>query len=210
MSSLARRTRSSRLPALALALTALLCATGLIAAGGASADTAGSTGAMSTEIVLKQGDRGKAVASVQRKLGLKADGRFGAATTRAVKRFQKREGIDADGIVGPATRRAMALPAFKSSAVTRKGAKKKTGATKVPAVLRQIAECESGGDITAVSSNGRYFGKYQFSKATWKANGGRGSNPAKAPEAEQDRVALKLYRAEGLDPWPSCGSQIDA
>ncbi len=77
-------------------------------------------------------------------------------------------------------------------------------------MLKQIAECESGGDITAVSSNGRYFGKYQFSKATWKANGGRGSNPAEATEAEQDRVALKLYKAEGVDPWPSCGKQAGA
>ena len=206
-SILARGTRSSRIPALALALTALLCATGLVAASGAQADTAGSTGAMTTEIVLKKGDRGKAVAAVQRKLRLTADGNFGAATARAVKRFQKRNGLDADGIVGPATRRALDLPAFKSSSVNRRGSRR---STKLPAVLKRIAECESGGDITAVSSNGRYFGKYQFSKATWKANGGRGSNPAQATEAEQDRVALKLYKAEGLDPWPSCGKQAGA
>ena len=209
-SNLVRRTRSTHAAALALALIALLCATGLVAASAASADTAGSTGAMSTEIVLKKGDRGKAVAAVQRKLGLKADGNFGTGTATAVKRFQKGQGLEADGIVGPATRRAMELPAFKSSAVTRKGAKKKRGSTKVPAVLAQIAECESGGDITAVSSNGMYYGKYQFSKSTWKANGGQGTNPTEASEAEQDRVATKLYKAEGLDPWPACGSKIDA
>lgn len=175
----------------------------------AQADTASSTGAMTTEVVLKKGDRGKAVAAVQRKLRLKADGNFGAGTVSAVKRFQKRNDLDVDGIVGPATRRAMALPAFSSKSVTRKGSRKRRS-TKVPAVLNQIAECESGGDITAVSSNGRYYGKYQFSKATWKANGGQGSNPAAATEAEQDRVATKLYKAEGLDPWPSCGSQIEA
>ena len=193
--------RCSRIAVLVLALA---CAFVIPAA--AQADTASSTGAMSTEIVLKKGDRGKAVAAVQRKLGLKADGNYGTATERAVKRFQKRNDLDVDGIVGPATRRAMSLPAFKSSAVNRK----KRSSRKVPAVLREIAECESGGNITAVSSNGRYYGKYQFSKATWKANGGRGSNPAAASEAEQDRVALKLYRAEGLRPWPSCGSQIDS
>ena len=176
---------------------------GLIAAGGAAADTAGSTGAMSTEIVLKKGHKGSAVKAVQRKLGLTADGKFGSATVQAVKRFQKRHDLDADGIVGPATRRALDLPAFKSSSVTRGG--RKTKSTKVPAVLKRIAECESGGDITAVSSNGMYYGKYQFSKSTWKANGGKGSNPADASEAEQDRVAVKLYKAEGLDPWPSCG-----
>ena len=176
-------------------------------ASGAQADTAGSTGAMTTEIVLKKGDRGKAVAAVQRKLRLTADGNFGAATARAVKRFQKRNGLDADGIVGPATRRALDLPAFKSSSVNRRG---RSRSTKLPAVLKRIAECESGGDITIVSRNGQYFGKYQFSKATWKANGGRGSNPAQATEAEQDRVALKLYKAEGVDPWPSCGKQAGA
>ena len=162
---------------------------------------------MTTEIVLKKGDRGRAVAAVQRKLHLTADGNFGAGTARAVKRFQKRNGLDADGIVGPATRRALDLPAFKSSSVNRRGSRR---STRLPAVLKQIAECESGGDITAVSSNGRYFGKYQFSKATWKANGGKGSSPAEATEAEQDRIALKLYRAEGLDPWPSCGKQSGA
>ena len=194
-SILARRTR--------IAVLVLTLACGLAIPAIAQADTASSTGAMTTEIVLKKGDRGNAVAAVQRKLGLRADGNFGAATSRAVKRFQKRKGLDADGIVGPATRRALALPAFKSSSVNRKRT-----STRLPAALRQIAECESGGDITAVSSNGRYFGKYQFSKATWKANGGSGTNPAQASEAEQDRVAIKLYKAEGLDPWPSCGSKV--
>lgn len=201
-STLACRTR--------IAVIALALACGLMAPTAAQADTASSTGAMSTEIVLKQGDRGKAVASVQRKLRISpADGNFGPATARAVKRFQKRKGLDADGIVGPATRRALDLPAFTSRSVTRKGTKR-TGSTKVPAVLRQIAQCESGGDITAVSSNGKYFGKYQFSKSTWKAQGGKGSNPAAAPEAEQDRVAVKLYKAEGLAPWPSCGRKASA
>ena len=199
-SILARRTR---IAALVLALGCVLMIPTV-----AQADTASSTGAATTEIVLKKGDRGKAVAAVQRKLGLQPDGVFGDGTARAVKRFQKRNGLDADGVVGPATRRAMSLPAFKSSAVTRKG--KRTGSTKVPAVLRQIAKCESGGDPTVVSRNGMYYGKYQFSKSTWKANGGKGTNPAKASEAEQDRVALKLYRAEGLDPWPACGSKLDA
>ena len=107
---------------------------------------------MSTEIVLKKGHKGSAVKAVQRKLGLTADGNFGSATAQAVKRFQKRNGLDTDGMVGPATRRAMELPAFKSSSVTKGGTK--TRSRKVPAVLERIAECESGGDITAVSRNG--------------------------------------------------------
>lgn len=191
----------ARRASIAALVLALACVLGIPTV--AQADTASSTGAMTTEIVLKKGHRGPAVKAVQRKLGLTADGTFGDVTARAVKRFQKRHGLEADGIVGPATRRALNLPAFKSNSVTRKGRSR----TKVPAVLRRIAECESGGDIRAVSSNGMYYGKYQFSKSTWKAQGGKGSNPAEASEAEQDRVALKLYRAEGIDPWPSCGKR---
>jgi hypothetical protein len=70
--------------------------------------------------------------------------------------------------------------------------------------LRRIAKCESGGDPTAVSANGRYRGKFQFTRATWRALGGKG-DPAEADEATQDRLALKLYRRAGTDPWPTCG-----
>ena len=178
------------------------CLAGTALADNPSADS----GAMSAEIILKKGDRGPAVSAVQRKLGLTADGRFGAGTQRAVKRFQRRSHITADGIVGPATRRALRLRPFTSRSV-RRGKRKATSAPGgIPAVLERIAQCESGGDPTAVSRNGQYFGKYQFSKATWKAQGGQGDNPAEASEAEQDRVALELYKAQGTDPWPTCGA----
>ena len=75
---------------------------------------------------------------------------------------------------------------------------------RLPRILRRIAKCESGGDPTAVSPNGRYRGKFQFTRATWRALGGRG-DPAAADEATQDRLALKLYRRSGTAPWPSCG-----
>jgi hypothetical protein len=35
--------------------------------------------------------------------------------------------------------------------------------------------------------------------------GGKG-DPAKASEYKQDKLALKLYRAEGTRPWPYCGA----
>ena len=69
--------------------------------------------------------------------------------------------------------------------------------------LEAIAQCESGGDPEAVSADGRYFGKYQFSRTTWRSVGGRG-NPADAPEAEQDRRAAKLLARDGTKPWPNC------
>ena len=72
-------------------------------------------------------------------------------------------------------------------------------------MLKRIAECESGGNPRAVSPGGTYRGKYQFMRSTWKAWGGRTRDPINASEAHQDRVALKLYRAGGTSPWPSCG-----
>jgi hypothetical protein len=70
--------------------------------------------------------------------------------------------------------------------------------------LNSIAACESGGDPTAVSSDGTYRGKYQFDYGTWASVGGHG-DPAAAPEAEQDYRAALLYSQSGSSPWPICG-----
>jgi Transglycosylase-like domain len=75
----------------------------------------------------------------------------------------------------------------------------------VPPQLESIAACESGGDPSAVSADGTYRGKYQFSYATWAGVGGSG-DPAAAPEAEQDYRAALLYNRSGPGQWPVCGS----
>jgi hypothetical protein len=72
------------------------------------------------------------------------------------------------------------------------------------ATLESIASCESGGDPTALSSDGTYRGKYQFDYGTWESMGGSG-DPAAAPEAEQDYRAALLYAQSGSSPWPVCG-----
>jgi Transglycosylase-like domain len=72
------------------------------------------------------------------------------------------------------------------------------------ATLESIASCESGGDPTAISSDGSYRGKYQFDFGTWEAVGGSG-DPAAAPEEEQDYRAALLYAQSGSSPWPVCG-----
>jgi hypothetical protein len=70
--------------------------------------------------------------------------------------------------------------------------------------LDAIGACESGGDPTAVSSDGSYRGKYQFDFGTWESVGGSG-DPAAAPEQEQDYRAALLYSQSGSSPWPVCG-----
>lgn len=162
--------------------------------GGVSADRPGT-------VVLRRGDRGPAVEQVQRRLHIRANGVFGRAMERAVKRFQRRKGIEPDGVVGPATRRALHLRPFSRASVYHRRARHHV---KLPRVLRLIAKCESGGDPHAVSSDGRYRGKFQFTRETWRHLGGRG-DPAKAPEWLQDKLALKLYRESGTEPWGACG-----
>jgi Transglycosylase-like domain len=71
--------------------------------------------------------------------------------------------------------------------------------------LEAIAQCESGGDPTAIGGGGLYRGKYQFSVDTWQSVGGSG-DPAAAPEAEQDRRAAILLARSGPGQWPVCGA----
>jgi hypothetical protein len=176
------------LAAMVIAAVPAFADTGATAAGGATA---------SAEVIVKRGDRGAAVRRIQEELAISVDGVFGEQTERAVKRFQRSHNLVADGIVGPLTRGALGLRPFSSRSVRR------TSSVRVPAILRQIAECESGGNPRAISPGGQYRGKYQFSRGTWLNLGGSG-DPAAAPEWLQDRLALKLYRLRGTAPWPNC------
>jgi lysozyme family protein len=174
-----RRLRSRR----SLAAMALVSLT--FAAGGAVA-----ADRQAAKVVRSSGS---SVSALQQALGIPADGIYGPQTRKAVRRFQRANGLVVDGIAGPQTLAALGITAQRSSAP-------QDAAT----VLAKIAQCESGGDPTAVSADRRYYGKYQFSRATWRRMGGRG-NPARAPEAEQDQRAAMLYEQEGTRPWPVCG-----
>lgn len=57
--------------------------------------------------LLKKGSKGASVKKVQSKVGVPADGDFGAKTEAAVKAWQKAHGLGADGMVGPATWKKM-------------------------------------------------------------------------------------------------------
>jgi peptidoglycan hydrolase-like protein with peptidoglycan-binding domain len=158
----------------------------LLLSGGAVAHEGG--GASSA--AAKSSVRGSGVVALQRALGIPADGIYGPQTRRAVKRFQRAHGLVVDGIAGPQTLAALGLSAHASS-------------SRPSRTLQRIAMCESGGDPTAVSPDGRYRGKYQFSRATWRSLGGTG-DPAAAPESVQDAMAAKLLAQRGTSPWPNC------
>jgi len=180
-------TRPVLVPALLLAL-ALACA--LAPPAGAH------------DVALKRGSRGPAVVRLQRELHLPADGVFGTQTTRAVRRFQARRHLTVDGVVGPQTASALGIDLAR----VRSARGSHGRAVHVPAALDRIARCESGGNPRAISAGGTYRGKYQFDRETWHAIGGHG-DPARAAEAEQDRLALALYRERGTSPWPACGAR---
>ncbi|HEX8067973.1 MAG TPA: transglycosylase family protein [Thermoleophilaceae bacterium] len=175
------------------------------AALAAEGGTSGGSTEQAQQASLSIGSTGKAVKAVQRKLGVSATGYYGTETARAVKRFQRRHGLRADGVVGPATAKALGVQVSGASYATGGSAPSSPAArtVRLPAVLRRIARCESGGNPRAISRDGRYRGKFQFDLATWRSLGGRG-DPAQAPEWEQDLRALRLYRKRGTAPWANC------
>jgi hypothetical protein len=77
-----------------------------------------------------------------------------------------------------------------------------TGYAGGAAASSATAQCESGGDYTAVNPAG-YYGAYQFDQSTWDAyapSGYVGVNPAEAPPAVQDAAAASVP----YDAWPNC------
>ena len=142
--------------------------------------------------------------------GLLAEQSRSAAARRASQRALRAAGARAERALlrradpgsGPAAPAASAPAAPAPEAAT----STPEPAASVSAALERIAQCESGGNPRAVSSNGLYFGKYQFSLGTWQGVGGQG-NPADASEQEQDQRAAMLYARSGPAPWPVCGYQ---
>jgi peptidoglycan hydrolase-like protein with peptidoglycan-binding domain len=183
-----RRLRISRQGAIALMAGMTLIAGAALAQGQAQTSTSSA-------------QQGGGIAALQRALGVPADGVYGPQTAAAVRTFQQRQGLTVDGVAGPATMRALGIGG-SSAAAPAAPAAQSSGASST--TLQKIAQCESGGDPTAVSASGTYRGKYQFSRETWQELGGSG-DPADASEAEQDRLAAKLYAQRGASPWPVCG-----
>jgi hypothetical protein len=192
----AKRTRRRRNALRGRAGVTLAVAVFSVAAAGALAQDAATPlapGVQSTDTVR----------ALQQKLGVSADGVYGPKTRAAVKRFQRAHGLTADGVAGPQTLAALGVSAApKAKEADDSSAAASSG--DAAATLQRIAQCESGGNPSAVSADGTYRGKYQFDRETWRALGGSG-DPADAPEAEQDRIAAALLAQRGTAPWPICG-----
>ena len=60
-------------------------------------------GGSQSAAMLRLGSTGRAVADVQRELGMEVDGIFGASTDQSVRVYQGNEDLAVDGIVGPQT-----------------------------------------------------------------------------------------------------------
>jgi uncharacterized protein YabE (DUF348 family) len=74
-------------------------------------------------------------------------------------------------------------------------------------VWAALAQCESSGNPSVVSSNGLYHGLYQFSVGTWQSLGGVGL-PSQASAEEQTRLAQALQARSGWGQWPHCSSKL--
>ena len=171
---------------------ALLAAMTLVAGGAVAHDKPPTSGARTASA--------SGVVALQRALGVSADGVIGPVTRRAIRNYQRNHGLAVDGIAGPATLSSLGIAASSVRTQTQSSAAGSAGS----GTLAKIAQCESGGNPTAVSASGQYRGKYQFSRATWRGLGGSG-DPAAAPESVQDAMAAKLLAQRGTSPWPVCG-----
>jgi resuscitation-promoting factor RpfB len=70
-----------------------------------------------------------------------------------------------------------------------------------------LAMCESSGNLRAVGGNGRYFGAFQFTLASWRWVGMSG-NPVEHPYVVQLEAARRLHRRLGWGAWPVCARRL--
>ena len=149
---------------------------------------------------LVSGEHGAAIAAMQQKLGLHADGIYGASTLQAVKNVQQRAGLTVDGRVGPATRAAIergvsAAPVKQRHA---RAATKPAGGVKT---LQSALKVPADGDFGKTTAHAvRMFQRQHGLKAdgvvgpaTWHALGLR--DPGKTLREERARAHRGRGRA---------------
>jgi hypothetical protein len=129
---------------------------------------------------VEPGDHGRSVKSLQRALGLTADGIYGKGTERIVKRFQRRHHLDADGIVGPTTWRMLR----RTGRVGRHGVHSARRVSSVRTLQRRLGIAPDGVFGPGTSHAVRAFQRSRgltadgvVGPATWSALGIGGSRP---------------------------------
>jgi Transglycosylase-like domain/Putative peptidoglycan binding domain len=161
-----------------------------------------------------QSGQAQNIDAVQNALQQKADGIFGPQTREQVVSFQREHGLLVDGIVGPQTRRAMFgqdsysageqhSPSSSSAYYSSSDSSSSYSATSSSSgfsIPEYIVMCESRGNYRAVNSSTGAGGAYQIEPQTWRRFGGTGL-PQYASKQMQDRVAKKIYQAQGSSPW---------
>jgi hypothetical protein len=139
-------------------------------------------------------ERSARVEELQRSLGVEADGWYADVTLRA-----HRSELETRGFPTAILPDAPARPARSGPS---------------PSQWAALRRCESSGNYSALNPSGRYRGAYQFDRPTWNSVASRhaphlvGADPAAASPADQDAMALALYRSRGAQPWPHCGRHL--
>jgi peptidoglycan hydrolase-like protein with peptidoglycan-binding domain len=104
---------------------------------------------------LTRGEHGTAVANVQQKLGLAADGIYGPSTLQAVRAFQAGQGLTADGRVGSATFAALEHPKPVAKSASKGKAKAHRAAAKPHAQPGGVRAMQSALNLPADGVFGR-------------------------------------------------------
>ncbi len=123
------------------------------------------------------GSQGQEVRNIQRRLNgagykVKADGKYGGATSAAVKKFQAKKHLDVDGVVGPATyKELMGKPMPKTAVKSAAKSTKKDSFTGIDdATVRWHKAGPISGTVKAITEEAKkYVGvPYQFGGTTPK------------------------------------------
>jgi Transglycosylase-like domain len=155
------------------------------------------TGELAVAVAQQQAVQAAAAAAAVRAAQAKA----AAAAARAP---QAKAGAPA--AVAPT--RASAPPSATPTAPQASAASTSSGDPSLPPFLQCVLQAESGGNYGAVSPGGTYMGGFQFSQPTWNEAAQLAGMPGlinvppnEASPAQQDDLAIALYKADGEQPW---------
>ncbi|HXR41770.1 MAG TPA: transglycosylase family protein [Acidothermaceae bacterium] len=145
----------------------------------------------------------RSVAGVNRPLSPPTQGVTSAALQTAARRrppavVPSRPAPATEHLTSPSPSKVHSVPTRSPAAVPVGG----TASGPTASQWATLRRCESGG-LYGNKQNPNYRGAYQIGFTEWASYGGTGYDPADAPPAEQDAVALRMWHARGWQPWSS-------